>query len=171
MWQCSTLIFKYSCGSSVLGVVESREMTEQTDWWAKQTIRSGLHLRRSDEVLRSLWQYLRAQDQGHPIIICLERSVEKRQRSTTYLERMRQGYQSSIGTVSKATLGKLRRDEVECICDPPARNESKCCLVTFEVQPISQRGCHTIDFGFSKKSVSPVFSTSENTLLTCTESL
>ena len=92
MWQCSTLIFKYSCGSSVLDVVESREMTEQTDWWAKQTIRSGLHLRRSDEVLRSLWQYLWAQDQGHPIIICLERSVEKRQRSTTYLERMRQGY-------------------------------------------------------------------------------
>ena len=47
------------------------------------------------------------------------------------------------------------------ICDPTSRNESDCYLVTFWVQPISQRGCHTIEFGFSTKSVSPVVSTSE----------
>ena len=47
------------------------------------------------------------------------------------------------------------------ICDPTFRNESDCYLVTFGVQPISQRGCHTIEFGFSTKSVSSVFSTSE----------
>ena len=51
------------------------------------------------------------------------------------------------------------------ICDPPTRNESDCYLVTFWVQPFSQRGCHSIDFAISTKSGSPVFYKSENTLI------
>ena len=34
------------------------------------------------------------------------------------------------------------------ICDPTSRNELDCYLVIFGVQPISQRGCHAIEFGF-----------------------
>ena len=38
-WQCWTTNFswKTSVDSVVLGILESRELTERTDWWAKQT--------------------------------------------------------------------------------------------------------------------------------------
>ena len=52
------------------------------------------------------------------------------------------------------------------MCDSPARNESHCYLFTFWVQPATfPKGVPYIyiyiDFGFSTKSVSPVFYTSE----------
>ena len=39
--QCSTSLFKDSCGSAVVDVLESREMTEQTDWRAKTPVDCG----------------------------------------------------------------------------------------------------------------------------------
>ena len=35
MWQCSTSTFEDSCGCTALDMLESREMTEQTDWREK----------------------------------------------------------------------------------------------------------------------------------------
>ena len=55
----------------------------------------------------------------------------------------------------------LSRGSSEHNCDPPARNDSHCYPFTFWVQPLSQRGVPCIDLGFSTKSVSTVFSTSE----------
>ena len=43
----------------------------------------------------------------------------------------------------------------------PPKMRWDCYWVTFGVQLVSQRGCRTIEFGFSTKSVSPVFFTSE----------
>ena len=80
----------------------------------KAVFTSGLLLGRS-EVLRS---YLQAQSQGHHTIDRLEeRDVERgsaRGSSLTGRERAIVN-QTNIGTVSKATLGKLLRDGVERI--------------------------------------------------------
>ena len=75
----------------------------------KATLTSGMFLGRS-EVLRSLRHYLRAQSQGHHTIDRLEeRGVERgsaRRSSLKGRERVIVN-QTNIGTVSKATLGKL----------------------------------------------------------------
>ena len=52
----------YRC--TVMDMPESREMSERTDWQAKQPPASGLCLARF-EVSMSLRRYLRAQCQGH----------------------------------------------------------------------------------------------------------
>ena len=84
----------------------------------KATLTSGLLLGRS-EVLRSLRHYLRLQSQGHHTIDHLEeRGVEignARRPSLKWRERAMVN-QTNIGTVSKATLGKLLTDGVEFIC-------------------------------------------------------
>jgi hypothetical protein len=83
----------------------------------KATITGGLRLGRS-EVVRSLRHYLRAQSQGHHTIDRLEeRGVERgsAQRSSLRGRERAIVNQTNIGTVSRATLGKLLRDGVERI--------------------------------------------------------
>ena len=85
---------------------ERREMTEQIDWWAKQ---SGSLLGRS-EVLGSLRQYLRAQSQGHHTIDRLgERDVEKGSTRRSFMKGGERASvnQMNIGTVLKVAMGKL----------------------------------------------------------------
>ena len=82
----------------------------------KATITSGLlHGRR--EVLRSLRHYLGAQSQErHTIDRLEEKGMERGSARRSFLKgRERAISQTHIGTVSKATLGKLLRDGVECI--------------------------------------------------------
>ena len=78
---------------------------------------SGLLLRRS-EVLRSLRHYVWAQCQGHHTIDHLEERGDERgiaRRSS--LEGQEKAFvnQMNIGTVSKAMMGKLLTEGVECI--------------------------------------------------------
>ena len=83
----------------------------------KATLTSGLLLGRSG-VWRSLKHYLRAQGQGHDTIDRLEeRGVEREsaRRSSLIGRETAIVNQTNIGTVSKATLGKLLRDGVERI--------------------------------------------------------
>ena len=92
--------------------------SDQADRLAGQaTLTSGLFLGRS-EVLRSLRHYLQAQNQGHHTIDRLEERGRKigsaRQSSSKGRERAIVS-QTNIGTVSKATSGKLLRDGVEHI--------------------------------------------------------
>ena len=132
-WSTST--FENSCVCTALDMPEWRETTEQTDWRAKQPPQfSGLLLGRS-EVLRSLRHYLRAQGQQHRTIHRLEeRGVERgsaRRSSLKGRERVIVS-QTNIGTVSKATLGKLVRDGVERIwafpsAQIPSRTERNNC--------------------------------------------
>ena len=68
----------------------------------KATITGGLRLVRS-KMLRSLRHYLRAQSQGYHTIDRLE----ERDVARAIVN------QTNIGTVSRATLGKLLRDGVE----------------------------------------------------------
>ena len=74
------------------------------------TLTSGLLLRRS-AVLRSLRHYLQEQSQGHHTIDRLEeRGVERgstRQSSLIKGQERAIANQTNIGTISKATLGKL----------------------------------------------------------------
>ena len=80
----------------------------------KATLTSGSLLGRS-QVLRSLRHYLRAQSQGHHTIDRLEeRGVEKGSARRSSLKGRERAIvsQTNIGTVSKATLGKLLRDGV-----------------------------------------------------------
>ena len=83
----------------------------------KATLTSGLLLGRSG-VLRSLTHYVRTQSQGHHTIgrlkeKCLERGSARR---SSFKGRHRAIVsQTDIGSVSKATLGKLLRDGVERI--------------------------------------------------------
>ena len=83
----------------------------------KATFTIGLLLGKS-EVLRSLRHYLRAPSQGqHTIDHLEERGVERgsaRRSSFKGLERAIVN-QTNVGTVSKATLGKLLRDGVKRI--------------------------------------------------------
>ena len=89
-------------------------MTKQITLADKATLTSGLLLGRS-EVLRSLRHYLWAQSQGHHTIDRLEESdVERGSASRVSLKgRERAIVSSNIGTISKATVGKLLRDGVE----------------------------------------------------------
>ena len=86
----------------------------------KATLASGLLLRRS-EVLRSLRHYLRAHlrhYQGHHTIIRLEeRGVERGSARQSSLNGQEGAIinQANTGTFSKAMLGKLLRDGVECL--------------------------------------------------------
>ena len=83
----------------------------------KATLISGLLLRRP-EVLRSSRHYLWAQSRGHHTINRLEERDVKTgsQRWSSMKVRERAIInQMNTGTVSKATLGKLLRDGVECI--------------------------------------------------------
>ena len=83
----------------------------------KATIASGLFLGRS-EVLRSLRHYLQTQSQGHHTIDRLEeRGVERGNARRSSLKGRERAIinQTNIGTVSKATLGKLLRDGMERI--------------------------------------------------------
>ena len=78
----------------------------------KVTLTSGLILGRS-EVLRSLRHYLRSQSQGHHTIDRLEETdVERESARRSSLKGRERAIvsQTNIGTVSKATLGKLLRD-------------------------------------------------------------
>ena len=83
----------------------------------------GLLLGRS-EVLRSLRNYKRAQNRGYHAIDHLEeRGVDRgiaRRSSFKGRERAIVSH-TNIGTVSKATLGKLQRDGVERIWAFPER--------------------------------------------------
>ena len=79
------------------------------------TLTSGLPLGRC-EALKSLIHYLRAQSRGHHTIDRLEGGVERSARRSFLKGRERAIVnQTNIGTVSKATLGKLLRDGVERI--------------------------------------------------------
>ena len=81
----------------------------------KATVTSGLLLGRT-EVLRSLRHYQRAQSQRHHTIDRLEeRGVERGSVRRSSLKGRERAIvnKTNIGTVSKATLGKLLRDGVE----------------------------------------------------------
>ena len=83
----------------------------------KATITSGLLLGRY-EVLRSLRHYLRVQSQGHHTIDRLEdRGVKRGSARRSSLKGRERAIvsQTNIGTVSKATLGKLLSNGVERI--------------------------------------------------------
>ena len=83
----------------------------------KATLTSGLLLGKS-EVFRSMRHYQRAQSQGHHTIDRLEeRGVERGSARRSSLKGQERAIvsQTNIGTVSKATLGKLLRDRVERI--------------------------------------------------------
>ena len=83
----------------------------------KATLTSGSLLGRF-EVLRSLRHYLQAQSQGHRTIDRLEeRGVERGSARRSSLKGRERAIvsQTNIGTVSKATLGKLLSDGVERI--------------------------------------------------------
>ena len=83
----------------------------------KATFTSSLLFGRS-EVLRSLRHYLRAQSQGrHTIDRMEERGVERGSARRSSLKGRERAIvnQTSIETVSKATLGKLLRQRVERI--------------------------------------------------------
>ena len=81
------------------------------------TLTSGLLLDRY-EMLRSLRHYLWAQSQGHHTIKHLEeRGVESGSARRSSLKGRERAIvnRMNIGTVSKATLGEVLRDRVECI--------------------------------------------------------
>ena len=84
----------------------------------KAALTNGLLLGRS-KVLRSLRHYLRAQSQGHHIIDRQEeRGVDRESARRSSLKGRERAIvnQTNVGTVSKATLGKLLRDGAERIC-------------------------------------------------------
>ena len=96
---------------------ESKEVTEQIDWRGKATITGDLRLGRS-EVLRSLRHVIPVGTKPRTSHHRLPGREKRRRRkcSTIFLERTRSYHQTNnIGTVSKATLWKLRRDEVDRI--------------------------------------------------------
>ena len=83
----------------------------------RAAITSGLRLGRSD-VLMSLRLYLRAQSQGHHTIDRLEeRGVEKGSARKSSLKGRERAIvnETNIGTVSKATEGKVLRNVMEGI--------------------------------------------------------
>ena len=97
------------------------EWREKNDWAdklaGKAAFSNGLLLRRS-EVLRSLRHYLWAQSQGHHTIDHLEERGMERGSAQWSSPKVRERAifsQTNVGTVSKATLGKLMRDGVEHI--------------------------------------------------------
>ena len=93
--------------------VKENDRADRLD--GKATLTSGLLLGRS-EVLRSLRHYRRARSQGHHTINRLEeRGVERGNARRSSLKGQERAIvnRTNIGTVLKATLGKLLRDGVE----------------------------------------------------------
>ena len=132
MCQCGTSTFENSCGCTALDMPESREMTEQTDWRAKATIRGSFRLGRS-EVLRNLRRNLRAQSQAHHTIDRLEEGgVDRGSARRSSLKGRERAIvnQTNTGTVSKATLGKPLRDGVERIWPFPSAQIPPCTELT-----------------------------------------
>ena len=81
----------------------------------KADLKDGLQLGRSD-ILRNLRQILQSQSQGHHTVDRLiERGIQKGSGRRSVLRGRHRAIvnQTNIGTVSKATLGKLLRDGVE----------------------------------------------------------
>ena len=98
---------------------EGKPLSRSKMWQVlgKATLTSGLLLGRS-EVLRSLRHYMWAQSQGHHTTDCLqERGVERGSARWYSLKGRERAIvnQTDIGTVSKATLGKLLRERVKHI--------------------------------------------------------
>ena len=118
MCQWSTSTFQNSCGCTYCPGHAGVKGNDRADRLAgKATLTSGLLLGRS-ELLRSLGYYLRAQSQGHHTICCLEeRGMERGSARRSSLKGRERAIvsQTNIGTVSKATLGKLLRDGVQRI--------------------------------------------------------
>ena len=117
MCQWSTSIFKSSCGCTALDTPKRREMTKQTDWWAKQPTKWIASWKvRSVEETKTLPVGTKPRTSHH-------RSpggkrCRKRKCQMIFLERMREKAivnQMNIGTVSKAPLGRLLREGVEHI--------------------------------------------------------
>ena len=136
MCQWSTSTFEHSCGCTALDMHcpvdvlpwtctalwmycpgHAREKgNDQADKLAgKATLTSGF-LFGTYKMLRSLRRYLRVQSQGHHTIDRLEdRGVKRGSARRSSLKGRERAIvnQTNIGTVSKATLGKLLRDGVE----------------------------------------------------------
>ena len=113
MYQWSTSTFGNSCGCTHRPGHAGVKGNDQTGSPAgKVTLTSGLLLGKS-KVLRSLRRYLWAQSQAHHTIHRLEeRGVERGSAGRPSLKGRERAIvsQTNIGTVSKATLGKLLRD-------------------------------------------------------------
>ena len=95
----------------------SREMTEADRPAGKTNIKSDVRFVRY-KMLRSLILYILEQSRGHHTTDCLEeRGVERGSARRSSLKGRETAIvsQTNIGTVSKATLGKLLREEVERI--------------------------------------------------------
>ena len=93
-------------------------MTEQIDWLAKPPLFLG-----RSEVLRSLRHYLRAQSQGrHTTDRLEERGVERGSSRRSSLKGRERAIvnQTNTGTVSKITLGKRMKGDVERIWASPS---------------------------------------------------
>ena len=118
----STVITTNSCGDkhppskTPVGVLPwTRQSDGKSDRLSgKAALTNGLLLGRS-EVLRNLRHYLRAQSQGHHTIDRPEeRGVDTESARRSYLKGRERSIvnQTNVGTVLKATLGKLLRDWV-----------------------------------------------------------
>ena len=108
---CTVFSYKDFCGSTVLG--SGNELADRLASTADIT--SGLQLGRA-EVLRGLRNFLSTDKPEHHSIDRLkERGVEKGSgRHSTLKGRERSVFsQANIGTVSRATLGRLLRDGAE----------------------------------------------------------
>ena len=102
------------CGSTVLDMLGSNEMTEQTDWRAYKQLRV-LHLERC-EVFKSFRHYLRS----HAAKPVVERSVGERHRerrqSAILFERTRRRHcQSNIRTDLNGNIGETFKIRDESI--------------------------------------------------------
>ena len=108
-WKTPVVVPPWTCRS------EGKRPSRQTG--GQSSSNNGLLLGRS-EVLRSLRHYLRAQSQGHHTVDRLEeRGVERGSARRSSLKGRERAVvnRTNIGTVSKATLGKLLRDRMERI--------------------------------------------------------
>ena len=120
----------------------------------KATLISGLLLERS-EVLRSLRHYLRAQSQGHHTTDRLEeRGVERGSVRRSFLKGRERAIvsQTNIGTVSKASFGKLLRDVVECMWASPSLSDTILKVWKFWLENVYNSMEH-----FETKSLSLIF--------------
>ena len=91
---------------------------DRADTLAGEAALTSVLLLGRSEALRNLRHYLRARSQGHHTIDRLEmRGVERGSTGRSSLKGRESAIinQTNTGTVSKATLGKLLRDEVERI--------------------------------------------------------
>ena len=117
---CTVFGYKDFCGSTVLGTPESDSLASTAG------ITSGLQLGRA-EVLRGLRNFLNTdRPEHHSIDHLKERGVEKGSgRHSTLQGRERSVFnQANIGTVSRATLGRLLRDGAERVWPFPSARMS-----------------------------------------------